>query len=163
VSVFGAKSSGFGNYSSSASPFAKAAPNGSEEEKEEKREEKSENTSKQATSFGDILKADTGPERTGEEKIQMAEQDGECRPRVSKGSADVKFSPARRKRRRSIKPERSCMFCRPMAVGEKGESALYDLMCGGQTRSVLVLVSDGHSRQEIFPSWSGAMTLQNET
>jgi Ran-binding protein 3 len=76
-SVFGAKSSGFGNYSNSASPFAKAAPNATEEEEPEEKEANSDKTAKPSASFGDILKADTGPERAEEEKVQMAEQDGE--------------------------------------------------------------------------------------
>jgi len=75
-SVFGAKSSGFGGYSSSASPFVKAAPNATDEEEPEEKEEKIETAAKPSASFGDILKADTGPERTGEQKVQMAEQDG---------------------------------------------------------------------------------------
>lgn len=68
--------SGFGNYSSSFSPFAKSTPKPNES-KDDEEEEVEVKEPKKTSSFGDKLKADTGADEDDDaEKLQMTEQDG---------------------------------------------------------------------------------------
>jgi hypothetical protein len=72
--------SGFGNYSSSFSPFAKSSPKPNEPKENEEAESKTKESATDKSSFGDILKADTGAEEGDEaDRVQMTEQDGELR------------------------------------------------------------------------------------
>lgn len=69
--------SAFGNYSSTASPFAKKPPPPKDGDVKET-EEEADGDKAGPSSFGDILKESKADVKDDEEKLRMSEQDGEA-------------------------------------------------------------------------------------
>ena len=82
--------SGFGNYSNSFNSFSKSSPKPTETKEDEADETDVKEKTKETSSFGDILKADTGAEDEEDaDKLQMTEQDGTLSCRILALCADL--------------------------------------------------------------------------